>query len=60
MAARAGFEPTTLRPKGFDSTNAPQRPSGYGESSESLSNVVSGQRQVLVDEIRLFNALSII
>src|SRR6218665_514880 len=26
MAARAGFEPTTLRAKGFDSTNEPPRP----------------------------------
>ena len=26
MAAGAGFEPTTLRSKGFDSTNAPPRP----------------------------------
>src|SRR6218665_2332475 len=26
MTTRAGFEPTTLRSKGFDSTNAPPRP----------------------------------
>src|SRR6218665_2621044 len=29
VAARAGFEPTTLRPKGFNSTNAPPRLQKY-------------------------------
>src|SRR6218665_546531 len=28
VAARIGFEPTTLTSKGFDSTNAPLRPTG--------------------------------
>src|SRR6218665_2698737 len=29
VAAKAGFEPTTLRLKGFDTTNAPPRPTTF-------------------------------
>ena len=30
VAAKAGFEPTTLRSKSIDSTNAPSRPTLFG------------------------------
>ena len=39
MAARAGFEPTTLRSKGFDSTNTQPRPTCMQVVSRSYNSV---------------------
>ena len=37
MAARAGFEPTTLRTKGDESTNKPPRPTNYYDDDAVIS-----------------------
>ena len=36
MAARAGFDPTTLRSKGIDSTNTPPRPTRHSRLSHKI------------------------
>src|SRR6218665_54464 len=41
MAARTGFEPTTLRLKGIDSTNAPPRPTIYKPFNIGIQSLIS-------------------